>query len=231
MILDKDASSPPPYNPPRHVHYRVYAIDGVIASKTSSDPNQPFIGHIKAMSMPPSHTAASLQCTLAHTEHIPDPLGTPIDDAAEMSILGASVIASTPGDTLMLVFMDELTAEEKGDVPQIEGAEARKVEVGGYVYYHLYTWSGEDQSTHAFNPDELAIGRINWSTIMPPRDALAIKRRIAGAEGKPIYVFVELYVHVSGVPLADDGCCTSPAGTDFPGSDAKMRCLSYSLND
>ncbi|KAJ7894407.1 hypothetical protein B0H14DRAFT_2683008 [Mycena olivaceomarginata] len=237
MILDKDASSPPPSNPPRHVHYRVYAPDGVIPSKTGSDSNQPFIGRIKAMSVPPPHTAASLQRALAHAERIPDPLGvrarlyrrpsdqTPIDDAAEMSILGASAIASTPGDALVLVFMDELTAEEKGDVPQIEGAEAREVEVGGYVYYHLYTRSGEDQSARAFDPDELAIGRIDRSTIAPPRDALAIKRRIAGAEGKPIYAFAELYADVSGAPLADDDCCTGLPGTDFLGSDAKNALL------
>ncbi|KAJ7339222.1 hypothetical protein DFH08DRAFT_1082595 [Mycena albidolilacea] len=194
MILDKDASSPPPYNPPRHVLYY-------------------------------------------YNQRIPDPLGvrarlyrrpsdqTPIDDAAEMSILGASAIASTPGDALVLVFMDELTAEEKGDVPQIEGAEAREVEVGGYVYYHLYTRSGEDESTRAFDPDELAIGRIDRSTIAPPRDALEIKRRIAGAEGKSIYAFAELYAHVSGAPLADDGCCTGPPGIDFPGSNAKNALL------
>ncbi|KAJ6486970.1 hypothetical protein C8R45DRAFT_1214242 [Mycena sanguinolenta] len=74
-LSEKEMASPPPYESPRYVYYRVYAAYGVIPSRTAPDPTQPSIGRIKATSVPPPLTAASLKHTLAHAEGIPDPLG------------------------------------------------------------------------------------------------------------------------------------------------------------
>ncbi|KAF7336231.1 hypothetical protein MVEN_02171000 [Mycena venus] len=234
MRLDEKATfSPPPYNSPRYVYYCVYAPDGPIYSKRASDPSQPFIGRIKATSVPPPLIVASLKRTLAHAERIPDPLGLrtdlyrlssdqiPMDDAEAVPILGGgNTIASTAADALTLVFVDELDDEEKQDIPRVEATQQSESPADQYVYYRLHTRSGEDFSICALDPDEPAIGRIDRSTIAPPRNVLSIKRGIARVEGRPIYAFADLYADVTEGPLANDAF-VSLVGSDgvaFPGS-------------
>ncbi|KAJ7677127.1 hypothetical protein DFH06DRAFT_1034468 [Mycena polygramma] len=252
MILSDDDTSPPPYEllgqqadnvasfrqpkarrqggtELRYVYYRVFAPDGAIPSKTASDPNDPLIGRLKALSVPPPLNAASLKRTLAQAERIADPMGlradlyrlpsdqTPMDDSEPVSILGPG-IASTPADAVALVFIDELSDEERQEIPPIQ--EIPPVSGSQYVYYRLHTRSGEDSSRHAFDSDEPSVGRIDRALIAPPQDALAVKHCIARAEGMPIYAFADLYTDVSdALPLENDAriAISAPAG-DFHGS-------------
>jgi hypothetical protein len=122
------------------VYYRVYAPDGAIPSKTAPDPSNPFIGRIKATSVPPPLDAASLKRTLAQAEGIPDLGGwrtdlyrlpshqAPMDDTEKVSILGLGTgIGLTATDALALVFIDDLTDEEKHEIPQIHEKPAEEV--------------------------------------------------------------------------------------------------------
>lgn len=122
------------------VYYRVYAPDGAIPSKTAPDPSNPFIGRIKATSVPPPLDVASLKRTLAQAEGIPDLGGwrtdlyrlpshqAPMDDTEKVSILGLGTgIGLTATDALALVFIDDLTDEEKHEIPQIHEKPAEEV--------------------------------------------------------------------------------------------------------
>ncbi|KAJ6502688.1 hypothetical protein C8R47DRAFT_1106445 [Mycena vitilis] len=213
----------------RYVYYRIFAPDGAIPSKTATDPTDRLVGRLKALSVPPPLNAASLKRTLAQAEQIADPMGlradlyrlpsdqTPMDDSEPVSILGPG-IASTPADAVALVFVDELSDEERQEIPQI--SEISPVSGSQYVYYRLHTRSGEDSSRHAFDIDEPSVGRIERSFIAPPQNALAVKRFIARAEARPIYAFADLYTDVSDAqPLENDApiAIRSSVG-DFHGS-------------
>ncbi|KAF8212658.1 hypothetical protein K438DRAFT_1957276 [Mycena galopus ATCC 62051] len=217
-VEDKETSSPPVYQPLRYVYYRVYATYGPIPSKRASDPTNPFIG-------------PSLKRTLAHAECIPDPLSlrtdlyrlpsdeTPIPDAEVVPILGTAYgTAATPADALALVFVDSFSDEEEQGVPQVDGGHALS-SVAQDVYYRLHTRHGEDFSASAFDLDEPALGRIDISIVAPPRDALAIKRSVARAEGKPVYAFADLYTDLWDGPVANNTCISVGAGFgEFRGS-------------
>ncbi|KAF7350553.1 hypothetical protein MSAN_01614900 [Mycena sanguinolenta] len=222
-LSEKDMAFPPPYESPRYVYYRVYAPYGAILSKTAPDPTQPSIGRIKATSVPPPLNVASLKRTLAHAEGIPDPLGlrsdlyrlpgeqTPMDDMEAVAILGPGGVAPTWTDAVALVFVDEFSEEEELNLP--------KIEEGIALGAGTQDCTGEDHSTRAFDPEELALGRIDLSTIAPPRDAQAIKRCIARAERKPIYAFADLYADLSQGPLESNASNFTGDG-QFCGSSA-----------
>ncbi|KAJ7276931.1 hypothetical protein C8J57DRAFT_1310733 [Mycena rebaudengoi] len=249
MIIPDSNVSPPPYETsvgqprgpskpglghrktePRYVYYRVYAPDGAIPSKTAPDPTNPLVGRIKATSVPPPLNAASLKRTLAQAEGMADLMGlrsdlyrlpseqTPLDDAEPMSVHTLGETASTPASALALVYVDELTDEEKQAIPP--PSEILANEVSEYVYYRLYTRSGEDISVHAFDPDEPSMGCIDRASIAPPRDALAVKRCIARAEAKPIYALGHLYTDVADEqPIQNEArILTGPAFADFHGA-------------
>ncbi|KAJ6486962.1 hypothetical protein C8R45DRAFT_930529 [Mycena sanguinolenta] len=117
-VSGESTSSSPPYDSPRYVYYRVYASYGAIPSKRAPDSTQPFIGSIKATSVPPPLNVASLKRTLVHAEGIPDLLSrrsqlyhhflgaeTPMADADTVEILGLGAdLAATPTDAMALVF-------------------------------------------------------------------------------------------------------------------------------
>ena len=42
-------------------YYRIFAEDGAIPTKTSATPGDPFLGRIKAISVPPPHTAKAVK--------------------------------------------------------------------------------------------------------------------------------------------------------------------------
>ncbi|KAJ6493454.1 hypothetical protein C8R45DRAFT_1212786 [Mycena sanguinolenta] len=217
------------------VYYRVYASYGAIPSKRAPDSTQPFIGRIKATSVPPPLKVASLKRTLAHAEGIPDPFGerselyhyflgveTPMADTDTVAILGLGAsFAATPTDAVALVFVDELSEEEESNLPKIEEEKARVLGAGTKdLYYRLHTRSGEDHSTRAFDPEVPALGCIDLSTIAPPRDARAIKHCIAKTERKPIYKVAHLYADVSEeLPLSNEASISTAEG-NFRGSSA-----------
>jgi hypothetical protein len=80
------------------VYYRIYAEDGAILSRTPV-PGDPFLGRIKAISVPPPHTANAVKRRIAKVESIKDRMGTSlfltpyskshISDADKVDILNA----------------------------------------------------------------------------------------------------------------------------------------------
>ncbi|KAJ6623721.1 hypothetical protein B0H10DRAFT_2009268 [Mycena sp. CBHHK59/15] len=226
MPRDKGAKGGPVAVEARYVYYRVYAPDGAIPSKTALNSGNPFIGRIKATSVPPPLNVASLKRTLAQTEGLPDSIGsrttlyrfpsdqTPMDEAEKVSILGIG-IASTPTAALALVFVEELSNTEKNDLPAVDNINY----VPQYVYYRLHTRSGEEHSAQAFDPNEPAIGRMDQMAITPPANVLALKRCIAKMEGKPIYAFGDLYSDMNDEsPQTNEARITvGVVGADFRG--------------
>ena len=96
------------------VYYRIYAEDGAIRSKTPAAPGDPFIGRIKARSVPPPHTAKTVKRCIAKMENIKDRTSTslfispysqsPMADADKVTgILNRTGPGSTPQDPLALV--------------------------------------------------------------------------------------------------------------------------------
>ena len=95
------------------VYYRIYAEDGAIPSKTPVTPGDPFLGRIKARSVPPPRTAKALKCSIAKVENIKDRESTtlfltpysqsPMDDADKFTVLNGTGPGSTPQEPLALV--------------------------------------------------------------------------------------------------------------------------------
>ena len=52
------------------MYHRVYDDDGEIISKTSFDENNPSLGHINTLSVPPPYTASSLKNCIIKSEDI-----------------------------------------------------------------------------------------------------------------------------------------------------------------
>ena len=95
------------------VYYRIYAEDGAIPSKIPVTPSNPFIGRIKAKSLPPPRIAETVKCGIATFENIKDGecaslfltpySGTPMGDADKVIILNGTGPGSTPQEPLALV--------------------------------------------------------------------------------------------------------------------------------
>jgi hypothetical protein len=113
------------------VYYRVYAPDGAIPARTAPDPGNPFIGLIKATSVPPPHNLLSLKRALGQVEKLPDPDGTrssiyrlpaatvPLGPTETIKILGPGV-GETPATALAFVLNEELSETERTASPSID---------------------------------------------------------------------------------------------------------------
>ncbi|KAJ7430604.1 hypothetical protein B0H11DRAFT_2263146 [Mycena galericulata] len=162
---------------PRYVFYRVYDPDGPIPTRRGYE-GSPLIGRIKATSVPPPHTVASLKRALILAEQLPDPSGelttlfqtkdarSAMDTAVRVGILAGN-IGATPSEAVALVFHSTLSKE------------AVHVLSDTYLYYRLYIPGGEDKSARSFDKREPSLGRIARESICPPRTVLSVKRRIA----------------------------------------------------
>jgi hypothetical protein len=95
------------------VYYRIYSEDGSILSKAPAAPDDPFLGRIKARSVPPPHTVKAIKHSIAKVEDIKDRTSTslfltphsesPMGDADKVSILNHTALGSTPQEPLALV--------------------------------------------------------------------------------------------------------------------------------
>ncbi|KAJ6460858.1 hypothetical protein DFH09DRAFT_959610, partial [Mycena vulgaris] len=188
---------------PVAVYYRLYAPDGMLACK-KLDQNR-FIGRIKATSVPPPHTVASLKRALVQAEELPDPDGGltqlfPTTEAGAAMVPSARVdimngnIGATSQTPVALVFLinpqQSLQWVSGVDSGMFQGSTLNTAEL---VYYRLYNSGGEESSLRSFEADEPALGRVKRESIAPPRSALSVKRRIAKVEGKPIYRLADLF--------------------------------------
>ena len=111
------------------VYYRIYAEDGAIPSKAPATPGDPFIGRIKARSVPPPHrdTVQAVKRTISKVENIKDRTSpslfltpysqSPMDNADKVTALNrtASGPGSTPQDPLAFVVkMSRSALESEG---------------------------------------------------------------------------------------------------------------------
>jgi hypothetical protein len=97
----------------------VYAEDGFLHSKTTFIADDPFLGRVKATSVPPPHTVVSVKRSLAKVEEISDDTSTslfltlysqsPMDDTSKVTILDRTGAGFMPEEPLALVakFVDE----------------------------------------------------------------------------------------------------------------------------
>ena len=110
------------------VYYRIYTEDGAIPSKTSAAPGDPFIGRIKAKSVPPPHTVKTIKLRIAKVEDIKDPTSSnlfltpysqsPMGGADKVAILNCTCPGSTPQEPFALVAKmsdSERSALESGE--------------------------------------------------------------------------------------------------------------------
>ncbi|KAJ7018980.1 hypothetical protein C8F04DRAFT_1404525 [Mycena alexandri] len=181
----------------------------------------PFIGRIKATSVPPPHTVASLKRALVQAEKLPDPSGDltalfktrdtrkPMGKGARVDILTGE-LGATPRTPVALVFLRD--PEEALCVSDTD--EAPWNDELPIVYYRLYNRGGEEHSECAFDRREPALATINRDSIAPPRNALCVKRRIAKLEGKPIYKLADLFINTT----TDDPRSSTDVVDDTQGS-------------
>ncbi|KAJ7147827.1 hypothetical protein C8R43DRAFT_1009689 [Mycena crocata] len=215
---------------PRYIHYRVYAPDGSLLSKSAGDSGRPFIGRIPARSVPPPHTVASLKRCIVNAEKLSDLDGsrtslylTPdaqsaLTPGSPARILGpGGVPGSTPETAYALVVLEELTPNETADVDSL-AAQVIPGEVPKYLYYHLFTRVGEEISKAAFDPDEPAKGRVDKIQVAPPYTAESIKRAISKIEGKRIWAYAELYAEIAAQAATVDRAYIPLSRDDSPGS-------------
>ena len=95
------------------VYYRVYAEDGAIRSTKPATADDPFLGCVKAKSIPPPHTVASIKRCIAGFEEIGDNtltslFGTlssksPMDSADKAAILNRNGLGYMPKEPIVLV--------------------------------------------------------------------------------------------------------------------------------
>ena len=95
------------------VYYLIYTEDGAIPSKTPTSPGDPFLGRIKARSVPPPHTVKAVKHSIAKVEDIKDRKSTslfltpysqsPMGNADKVNILNHTGPGSTPQEPLALV--------------------------------------------------------------------------------------------------------------------------------
>ncbi|KAJ7661820.1 hypothetical protein B0H14DRAFT_2658957 [Mycena olivaceomarginata] len=132
---------------------------------------------------------------LVQAEGLPDPIGDltglfPSRDAQAVMDLNACV------DILAVQL---LSVASKDDMGNYLGSELT------LLYYRLYNRGGEEKSARPFNPSEPGLRRVRQELISPPRNALYMKQHIGRVEGKPIYLFANLFTDLgadSSIPSA-----------------------------
>ncbi|KAJ7464080.1 hypothetical protein FB451DRAFT_454123 [Mycena latifolia] len=212
--LDQDGGSTAPTES-CYIYYRAYLLGGLIDSKSAFNASYPFVGRIPARSVPPPHTAETLKRCIAHAEGFVDPEGhltalyadssqrIPLNRWSDVAVLTPrpGLDGSTPENPYAIVYDEDPSSDTAEDTKEL----VYHNDPQDYIYYHLYTRTGEDPSRVAFSQSQPAIGRILKTSIAPPRRALSVKCCIATAEKKPIYSCAEMYKDISGRdPLSDD---------------------------
>ncbi|KAJ6489912.1 hypothetical protein C8R45DRAFT_992127 [Mycena sanguinolenta] len=190
---------------PRYVYYQVYAPEGMLRWLKNPCQKNPFVGRIKATSVPPPLTAASLKRAIVQAEGLPDPLGDltilfqtrdaqkAMDTSARVDIFGPG-LGATINTPVALVFVTSpkkpLVVASENDAQDYFGNDVPQ------LHYRLYNRGGEARSVRPLDWNEPSLGRIKRELICPPRNALCVKTRIAKLEGKPIYQFADLFTGV-----------------------------------
>ena len=81
------------------VYYRVYNDDGEIASKTSFDENNPSLGRVNTLSVPPPHTVSSLNNHVIKSEDVSSHAAQLFQDEGSESAMNDSDALTLLSDT------------------------------------------------------------------------------------------------------------------------------------
>ena len=81
------------------VYYRVYDDDGDIVSKTSFDENNPSLGRVNTLSLPPPHTVSSLKNCIIKSEDLSGHNVQLFEDGASNSAMNDSDELTLLSDT------------------------------------------------------------------------------------------------------------------------------------
>ncbi|KAJ7601856.1 hypothetical protein DFH06DRAFT_1260106 [Mycena polygramma] len=113
----------------------------------------------------------------------------------QMARLNRHAPRSTPETPYAFVFEGDMSVQETTERDFM----ARNVAgvAQDFLYYHLYTRTGEDTSSTSFDADRPGVGRVLKAAVVPPWSATSIKRCIAKAEKRPIYSFADMYYNIA----------------------------------
>ncbi|KAJ7141774.1 hypothetical protein C8R43DRAFT_1200798 [Mycena crocata] len=193
----------------RFLYYRLFTPETAIPSSAAFHPKDRFIGRIDIMRIPPPHTVATLSRCLVNAENIPHQYlhptlfssmasDSPMPPTLKISLLRDGP-GSTPEDPLAVVLPGNPGLRRTQ--PETQGFDSSSQ----YLYYRLYTRTGEAVSKTAFDPNDRALGRVDRSHIPPPHSAVAIRRCIAKAEEDARYICGLLLEHnFATVPIAEN---------------------------
>ena len=194
------------------VHYRIYAGDKAIPSKTPVAAGDPFLGRIKARSVPPPCTVKAVKGCIAEAENIKRTNITifltsysqsPMNDEEKVTVLNGTGPGSTPQEPLALVIKmsdsERSALESDGRSGLASAAEpdttSPEIPYGTFiqhsltflfviflVFYRIYAEDGAIPSMSPVTPGDPFLGRIKVRSVPPPLTAKTVKCSIAKVE-------------------------------------------------
>ncbi|KAJ7491858.1 hypothetical protein B0H11DRAFT_2008137 [Mycena galericulata] len=117
----------------------------------------------------------------------------PMRDDAAVELTGGGRHGASSDNPLAIVFLEELSVEERKARPKVEDFASREIPLDRYVYYRLYNRDGETSSSAAFDSVHTALGRIERAHITPPATVDSLKSCIVKVENKCIWKYADLY--------------------------------------
>ncbi|KAJ7082588.1 hypothetical protein C8R44DRAFT_894758 [Mycena epipterygia] len=117
----------------------------------------------------------------------------PMRDDAAVVLTGDGRHGASSDNPLTVVFLEDLSVEERKARPAVEDFASREIPLDRYVYYRLYNRDGETRSSAAFDSVHTALGRIERAHITPPVTVESLKSCIAKVEHKCIWKYADLY--------------------------------------
>lgn len=211
---------------PRYIHYRLYTKDGPITSNNPVYTNNPFIGRTLPKHITPPRTALSLKKHLCKIEGLPSPTSfelfeslsshTAVLDSSRLALKEYSGCGFSGDDPIALVVGLEAATKRPASTAQLEGLPKAVPAQPRYVHYRLYDEDGEVASKTSFDSDDSSLGRIDVSSIPPPRMVSLLGSMVMKAEG----LFdrkVQLFEDMDGELLMNDDDHISFQTEAYPG--------------
>ncbi|KAJ7240082.1 hypothetical protein C8J57DRAFT_1478285 [Mycena rebaudengoi] len=161
---------------------------------SSPSPPSPYQSITSTISLP-SSTPDSASITLTSGMQIYASMydSEPMRDDAAVVLTGDGRHGASSDNPLAVVFLEELSVEERKARPEVEDFASREIPLDRYVYYRLYNRDGETRSSAAFDSVHTALGRIERAHITPPATVDSLKSCIAKVEHKRIWKYADLY--------------------------------------
>ncbi|KAJ7728109.1 hypothetical protein B0H16DRAFT_1726972 [Mycena metata] len=140
----------------------------------------------------------------------------PMTDDVAVLLTGDGRRGASSDNPLAIVFLKELSVEERNARGKVEDFASREIPLDRYVYYRLYNQDGETRSSAAFDSVHTALGRIERAHITPPTTVDSLKSCIAKVEHKRIWKYADLYEGTAPCdPLGGSGSVGRHMGGDL----------------